>query len=152
MHCQSCGNELTAGLSYCPRCGAGQSLVRGANPVQQISPDSLIWAVVVSTVAVLGLILGGIIVLKNNGIGDDLVWTFVAVCLLAVAGVDVMFLRTLHGLRREEKRAIEDSKNGGNFTRRLREGRAQTLEESIPSVTEQTTRSFEEVPLNRIAK
>lgn len=155
MHCQACGNSLGPGLSYCPRCGSIQSLVRNADANQSpsISPDSLIWAVVVVTVTVLGLLLGGMVVLKNNGLGDDLVWTFVAVCFLALIGVDVMLLRMLQLLRRgvPEKSSIG---NGGTTVKELTprdtsEIQARMLGNSPLSVTEQTTRAFEPVNVRK---
>ena len=151
MYCQTCGNQLTPGLSYCPRCGAGQSLVRSASlpPPPTISPDSLIWAVVVSTVVVLSLILGGIIALKNSGLGDELVWTFVMVCLLALVGVDAMLLRLLQGLRKEARGVIQDEHLREVAPRQVREAGVGALGEPAASVTEQTTREFEHVYVGR---
>ncbi|MDQ3685139.1 MAG: hypothetical protein M3430_05990 [Acidobacteriota bacterium] len=146
MYCQTCGTQMASVLSYCPRCGAGQSLTKvsdtgGISPPD--SPDSLIWAVVVSTIVVLGLILGGLIALKHNGVSDEMAWTFVAVSFLALIGVDAMFFRMLLGLRSAGQRRIDTNQLKEAAPRQLGEAQRGALGDPVPSVTEHTTRTFE---------
>ena len=147
MYCQTCGTQMAPVLSYCPRCGAGQSLTKisdAGGASLPISPDSLIWAIVVSTVVVLGLMLGGLIALKGNGVEEAMIWTFVSFCFLALIGVDAMFLRLLRGLRGSAERRENDTNRLKEIApRQLAETPGHALGAAVPSVTEHTTRTFE---------
>jgi len=146
MYCQSCGTQMSSALSYCPRCGAGQSLTKvsdtgGISP--PVSPDSLIWAIVATTIVLVGIILGGLIALKNNGVEDGMAWTFVVVSFIALIGVDAMFFRMLLGLRSTGRRGIVASWLTESAPRQLGEAQRGALGDPVPSVTEHTTRTFE---------
>jgi hypothetical protein len=133
-------------LSYCPRCGAGQSLTKvsdtgGTSP--PVSPDSLIWAIVATTIVLVGIILGGLIALKNNGLSEGMMLTFVTVIFLALISVDAMFFRMLLGLRSVGQRGIDTNQLKEAAPRQLGEAQGHTLGDPVPSVTEHTTRTFE---------
>ena len=147
MYCQTCGTQMAPVLSYCPRCGAGQSLTKiseaGASS-PPVSPDSLIWAIVATTVVVLGLMLGGLIALKGSGVDEAMIWTFVSFCFFALIGVDAMFLRLLRGLRDSTGRREHDTNRLKEISpRQLVEAPGRALGDTVPSVTEHTTRTFE---------
>jgi hypothetical protein len=152
MVCQSCGAQFTSGLSFCPRCGAslnvpGSSTAPGS---PQMSPDSLIWAVVVATVVILGLILGGLIALKENGVSDDMAAAFMVLSILTLLGVDAMFFRLLVSLKSGARRA-EGAPPAEEFApRALGAAQGGLLSEPPASVTEHTTRSID--PLYRERK
>lgn len=146
MYCQTCGTQMASVLSYCPRCGAGQSLTKvsdtgGISP--PVSPDSLIWAIVATTIVLVGIILGGLIALKNNGVEDGMAWTFVVVSFIALIGVDAMFFRMLLGLRSAGRRGIVASWLTESAPRQFGEAQRGALGDPVPSVTEHTTRTFE---------
>lgn len=146
MYCQSCGTQMASVLSYCPRCGAGQSLTKMSDAGSQsppVSPDSLIGGIVVTTIVVLGLVLGGLIALKENGVGEAMIWTFVTVCFLALIGVDAMFFRMLRGHGSAGRRGTDTNQLKEAASRQLGEAQRGALGDPVPSVTEHTTRTFE---------
>lgn len=147
MYCQTCGTQMAPVLSYCPRCGAGRSLTKisdaDGSAAPPVSPDSLIWAIVVSTVVVLGLILGGLIALKGSGVDEAMIWTFVSLCFFALIGVDAMFLRLLRGLRSGGQRENDTNRLMESARRQLAKTPGRALGDAVPSVTEHTTRTFE---------
>ena len=149
MVCQSCGAQFTSGLSFCPRCGVSLNVPASWNAPNSppISPDSLVWAVVVATVVVLGLILGGLIALKQNGVGDDLAAAFMVLSVVTLLGVDAMFFRLLFSLKRGA-RTVESAAPAKELApRALGAAQGNLLNEPPPSITEQTTRSID--PLYR---
>jgi hypothetical protein len=65
MYCSFCGTALTAGLSYCNRCGAELGPDRSAARPKEAPQESLVWAIVAVTVVGLGGIIGLMAVMKE---------------------------------------------------------------------------------------
>jgi hypothetical protein len=106
----------------------------------------VIWVIVGTTITILGMCLGALVLMKDRAIDFALGTVFVILSFVAFVLVEgVLIWRLLHlnkgakdtsGLAQEKYAHVEEL--DGERARALREPL-----ESVPSVTEQTTRSFE---------
>ena len=148
MYCSSCGAAVVPGLSYCNHCGSrlngGQADVAARQ--SEALPESLIWAIVSVFVVGMGTTIGLMAMLKqlldlNNGI----IIAFGLLCFTLMIAVESVFIYLL--LRRRKAGAKEaggDERPAARATKELDAAReVRTLPEPVPSVTEQTTRTFE---------
>ena len=148
MYCSSCGAAVVPGLSYCNHCGARLSGGKADVTARQaeLFPDSLIWAIVSVFVVGMGTTIGLMAMLKQLlDLGQGLIIAFGLLGFALMIAVESVFIYLLLSRRRTSaKEAIEDERTAGRATKELDAAReARTLPEPVPSVTEQTTRTFE---------
>ena len=148
MYCQTCGGQLTEPLSYCKHCGANLSTSQDQDQAGTAGTaiDTLLWVIVGTTITLLGMALGALVLIKNGAINERLGMAFVIltfVSLLVAEGVlvwrllhlnrgakEIRSVSQLHDLRTEEPDPL--------ITRALHEPL-----EPVSSVTEETTRTLE---------
>jgi uncharacterized paraquat-inducible protein A len=148
MYCQTCGARLEQALSYCNHCGAdlGKLKVEDQAGTTAMAIDTLLWVIVGTTITLLGMALGALVLIKNGAINERLGMAFVIltfVSLVVAEGVlvwrllhlnrgakEIRSVSQLHDLRTEEPDPL--------ITRALQEPL-----EPVSSVTEQTTRTLE---------
>lgn len=150
MYCPSCGTALTEGLSYCNRCGASLSIGKGIETRK--SPEKLveplvwaIWAIVAVTIALAGIMLGSMPVMKEIGLPYGFIVLFVGLIFLTMVAVDSLLfwhLFRLGGHGKEPRGVPFIAKLDTNYFDAKRE---QPLLEPRVSVTENTTRNFEPI-------
>lgn len=145
MYCSSCGTAISQGLKYCNRCGAQlvttkekeTSLVESSEARLYEESVGLFWVTVIG----LGLILGGMVVLKSLDFSWGLI---VGYTILSSAAFTINFALSLWHIRRfaqisNEARALLNE-------RQLNIANPLELSpplEPIPSVTEHTTRGLD---------
>jgi hypothetical protein len=146
MYCPSCGNEISVELKYCNRCGANLTLPMMSPPVA-MGPVKLAVPTVVLGLTILGglgIIFGGATEFARQGLHPAaIVWMvlFSAAALFGCIGLMIRFLTNMMTMQRgigptqQQQRPV--------FTERQT---AQHLPppriEPVPSVTENTTRTF----------
>ena len=147
-YCPNCGVELSQGMSYCNRCGAqlAESLNHSTPGSLETTTDTLVWVIVGTTITLLGMSLGALVLMKNGSIDVTLGKAFVILsfaALVLVEGVLIWRLLSLGNLNKQG--AVQRPKD--NFrTEGLNTPAAGELTpppESLGTVTEKTTRSFE---------
>jgi hypothetical protein len=156
MFCPYCGTESTQGLNYCKRCG-GNLAPLAQGPAQEtrpavVAPGSA-WAAGLTTAAVVimgvGMIFPIVSELTSRGMHPTAVVAIALCVALTVLGCVAMLLRfwsLLFGVRAAGRAAhtpaLPDPKS--TDTRALGDQRFDALNPaSIPSITEQTTRTLE---------
>ena len=150
MFCPSCGTAMTEGLSYCNRCGANLSISKAgdANPLPERPAEPIVWAVwalVAVTIALAGIMLGSMSVMKQVGLPQAFIFVFVGLLFLILLAVDTVLtwqLFRLTGRAREPRGVAPLVKLDTNDFGPKRE---QALLEPRMSVTENTTRNFEPI-------
>jgi uncharacterized paraquat-inducible protein A len=157
MYCSSCGAAVTRGLSYCNHCGAklGGAQAEAVARQQELFPDSLIWAIVSVFVVGMGTTIGLMAMLKQLlDLGQGIIIAFGLLGFALMIAVESVFIYLLLSRRKtgaKEKR--EGEQDAGRATKELDAAReARALPEPVPSVTEQTTRTFEAAYVERKAK
>jgi hypothetical protein len=150
MYCHVCGIALTQQTKYCNRCGAqliAQDQTGEVKPSEKRLDeylDGLFWI----TVFGVGLIFGGLVVMKKVGLHDLFILAYLLVSSTAFLinfGINFREYLRLTRISREPK-AI-----GERDTAQLEASPRPALE-PVPSVTEHTTRSFEPLPVQTKTK
>ncbi len=150
MYCATCGTPLTAGLSYCKRCGTNLNKERPADQEKSLA-GVLITAVVLIGVLGLSLAVGGAIALKVAAeLHEAGVILYMLLSFVTIGAVEFMLMRQLArvlGRSREQKQLAEPAQP--IFQPALipaneaRLAPLRTVPEPVTSVTENTTRTLE---------
>lgn len=145
MYCHSCGIALTQQMKFCNRCGA--LLIKPETDLKRTEKrlDSYLEGLFWVTVFGLGIIFGGLIVLKKV---DFEKWVLVTYLCLSSTAFLINFGINLWGaLKLMSSKEIPAPESN---TRELESGTPMLLTPTqTPSVTENTTRSFEPVIIKR---
>lgn len=145
MYCPSCGNEITVELKYCNRCGANLALPMLSAPTV-LAPVKLTVPSIVLGLTVLGglaIIFGSATGLAMNGMHSAaIVWIvlFTAATLFGCTGLMIWFFAKMLAAQREVAPPAEPPR--GAFTDRQAMHHLPPRLEPVPSVTENTTRTF----------
>lgn len=151
MYCPTCGTALAQGLKYCNRCGSQMVFPRDANLIKIFEErmdsemEGLFWI----TVLGIGLILGGMVLMKKFQLDQ---WMIVVYLIMSSLAFITYFGLGVWQVRRLAKSSTETDSN------RLERAdtRGLQLERSIPelapavSVTEHTTRTLSPVKNDRV--
>lgn len=147
MYCPTCGSHLAEGLSYCKHCGS--SLRTDQNTEESRGPDktidSLVWVIVGTTITILGMFLGALVLMRDGRIDFALGTVFVILSFVAFLLVESVLVWRLLQLSKGTKK-LPGSVQSTPCPDELSDVRTNALQEplqSVPSVTEQTTRHFE---------
>ena len=145
MYCPTCGNEITVELKYCNRCGANLTLPATSAPMV-LAPVKLTIPSIVLGITILGglgVIFGAASDFARQGLHPAaIVWIvlFSAATLFACVGLLIRFLTKMMTLGRElappqqqPRPACTDRPPVHHLPPRM---------EPVPSVTENTTRTF----------
>ena len=145
MYCPTCGNEITVELKYCNRCGANLALPTSSLPPTVIAPVSLTVPTIVIGLTItigLGVILSTIARLAEMHVHPAFLTWMVLFSMLTLFGCSAMLIRfwsKMVGVQRQVPAPQP------NLRPALDKAKPQQLPprfESVPSVTEHTTRSF----------
>ena len=145
MYCPTCGNEISVELKYCNRCGANLTLPAMSAPMA-VAPVKLVFPSIVLGVTILGglgIIMGSATEFALRGIHPAfIVWMvlFSAATLFGCVGLLIRFLTKMMTLQREI--ALPQQQPRPAFTDRPTMPQLPPRMEPVPSVTENTTRTF----------
>jgi len=148
MYCHTCGAELAQPLSYCNHCGADLGTLKTEDQAgtEAMAIDTLLWVIVGTTITLLGMALGALVLIKHGAINERLGMAFVILTFISLVVTEGVLLWRLLRLKRsaEEMRSVPQFSGGMAeepdplTTRALREPL-----EPVSSVTEETTRTLE---------
>ena len=148
MYCPTCGNRFDQPVTFCKNCGANLKVQREGEKAGT-SIDTLVWGIAVTTITLLGMGLGALVLIKEGKIDAALGSIFVILSFVALLVVDGVLLGHLMSLNKagNQTRSLPHQKDPN--TNRLESPPARALHEgagSMPSVTERTTRTLEPLP------
>ena len=145
MYCPTCGNEITVELKYCNRCGANLTLPATSAPMV-LAPVKLTIPSIVLGITILGglgVIFGAASDFARQGLHPAaIVWIvlFSAATLFACVGLLIRFLTKMMTLGRELAPPQQQPRPA--FSDRPPVHHLPPRMEPVPSVTENTTRTF----------
>jgi hypothetical protein len=145
MYCPTCGNEITVELKYCNRCGANLTLPAMSAPMV-LAPVKLAVPSIVLGITILGglgVIFGAASDFARNGLHPAaIVWMVLlsAATLFGCVGLMIRFLTKMMTLGREL--APPQQQPRPTFADRPAIPHLPPRMEPVPSVTENTTRTF----------
>ncbi|HUS12278.1 MAG TPA: hypothetical protein VMZ30_17560 [Pyrinomonadaceae bacterium] len=154
MYCSTCGVAVTQGLSYCNYCGAKVSGAKGDTVIQSsdVKPELLVCAM--TGLFILGLLVITVLIGVIKTTLDLPVERVLALALLPfllLLLIEGVLIRLL--LRRKRgAEAVDTGALRGPATKELDAAQARALPQSVPSVTEHTTRAFAPVYTERTSK
>jgi hypothetical protein len=142
MYCSACGTPLAPGLSYCNRCG--MNLKARSEQKQTGAIAAFLTAITLIGTIGLGIMLGGALTLTNEAhLKEELVGFFMVFTFLIVIITEILLFRQLSRLTgSSEKKALEAPQQVA-MPAEFRAPQPPALAESLPSVTENTTRTLE---------
>ena len=141
MFCSNCGTAITAGLSFCNRCGA--DLRERTETKNTGAITAFLTAITVIGIVGLGIMLGGSLVLrKEAGLPVELVGFFMLFTFVIVALIEIMLVRNLSKVTSssERKHYLPTTQQP---PLELRPPTTTSFGEPIGSVTDNTTRTLE---------
>lgn len=144
MYCPTCGNEITVELKYCNRCGANLSLPGMSAPMMLASPKLAIPSIVlgITILGGLGVIFGSATAFAKLELHPAaIVWMvlFSSATLFGCIGLLIRFLTKMMTLNRE---IVPQPQPRPTFSERPPMSHLPPRMEPMPSVTENTTRTF----------
>ncbi|HZG50996.1 MAG TPA: hypothetical protein VEZ40_02570 [Pyrinomonadaceae bacterium] len=152
MTCPSCGIALPLQLKYCNRCGAQLTTAKETELVaiyekrMESEMEGLFWI----TVFGLGLLLGGLVVLKKSlDLGEGLLLAYALLCSTALAAYFGLGVWQIRRLARSSKEAARTLQPGQVETNELPPFKTPATLEPALSVAEHTTRTLEPEPARR---
>jgi uncharacterized protein (DUF983 family) len=143
MYCSACGTQLASGLSFCNRCGMSLKERVGSNAAPIAA---FLSAITIIGVVGLGIMLGGMVTLNHAHLRDDLLGFFMLFTFLTVGIIEILLVRQLSRFTAaSQAKAIEAAQPLPASELRASQT-PRTLAESMPSVTENTTRTLQYSP------
>src|SRR6185503_2604939 len=146
MFCSSCGAQLAEALSYCNRCGASVRSLTSAQDEKSADTtiDSLVWVIVGTTITILGMCLGALVLMQDKRIDFALGTIFVILSFTGFLLVEGALVWRLMKLTKRSKEKLGFARPRDTEPAELGAVPTNARPESVmPSVTEQTTRTLE---------
>ena len=150
MFCPVCGSETIQGLKYCKQCGANLSLPKTGGGFSFDKLTSLFWAVAVFGIGALALLIGGAVAISALGQGGGDLAAVVAIGFVVVLIISVMLIWQVSRIISLAHKTERTESIGKTDVIKERDTQPQLAAPptAVPSVTENTTRNFEQA-LNR---
>ena len=144
MYCPSCGIALSQPTKFCNRCGAALSpkdseLMTLLEKRMDSEMEGLFWIVVMG----IGLVLGGMALMKSVQLSDWLITAFMVLSSTAFMTYFGLGVWQVRRLSRSLKEGTAIKQTGQLDTSELGPGKRLAPAEPVPSVTENTTRTLE---------
>lgn len=151
MYCPSCSKDVNPGLSFCNHCGAriAEGNDPDPNPLSETSFHVLIGALLTIPIVGIGLILGLMVVMKQElGFGDEVVMSVVFLSFLLLLAAEAAFIWLM--ITRTKTRNVKagptkshEIEGGDGTVKGLGEGTPLGIPEPVHSVTDHTTRTLD---------
>ena len=148
MYCSSCGTQMADTLSYCNHCGADLRATRSFDESKSSEAriDTVMWVIVGTTITILGMSLGALVLMKDRAIDFALGTVFVILSFVAFVLVEGLLVWRLAQLNKRAKGSRDLTHPSGSDAQEQAAARTRALREppeTMSTVTEETTRVFE---------
>jgi len=145
MFCPSCGAESGEGLRFCKQCGSGLTLPLNPEYVRPIRLTGAVWAIAIMAFLCFGALCGSILGLAAMGVRDgDTLGPIGVVGAIGIVAISALMIRMVS---RAAGTAVPVAMQQAANKQAIRSPNSQAQipahQEYIPSVTENTTRSFD---------
>jgi hypothetical protein len=159
MYCASCGNQINPGLRYCNTCGArlGGGREPESGQMSESSFNLLVSAILAIPIAGIGIMIGLLVVMKKElGLSDELIGMIAlmgfVLLLVSESGLIWLLVHRTRATRKEKNGELPPGETNRLMPdvalKGLNEGRPRSASDMISSVTEHTTRTLAEIPLD----
>ena len=155
MYCSSCGVSIAQGLSYCNYCGAKLNDARGDHAIKSSEVKPAFLAFLMVAVFVFGLVAITMLMGMMKSVLDlnvGLIVAFTVLSFLIMLLIEGVLMWLLLRRNRGAEETGDTSLSKEEATKELDAAQARALPETMTSVTEHTTRSFEPIYSERKSK
>lgn len=143
MYCSACGSPITAGLSFCNRCGMSLK-ERSRDSKSSFAMVALVFGMILVAIAAMGFLLGGPMVLRTEGkFESDFIVLFMLLTFVITAFTEIFLYRQLSRLTSQPKLPAATPVLVPAPAAEYYAPQPRALAEPLPSVTENTTRTLE---------
>ena len=155
MYCSACGVAVAQGLSYCNYCGAklndvkDEKIIKPSGPKPELVVSSMV-VVFVFGLGAITMLIGMMKAVLNLNVG--VILAFALLSFLIMLSIEGVFVRLLFRRRHIATEAGDALLLKEQATNTLDPAQARALPESVPSVTEHTTRAFAPLYTDRTSK
>jgi hypothetical protein len=153
MYCPTCGKALSQKLKYCNHCGAllGTANEKAENEAAEKRLDDYLTDLFWVTVVGLGLILGGMAMIKKAlGLSEAITIGYMILSSTAFLIMFALHLKEILRLITGSKKLRDAFQAEQLDTNELGPAHEQASLQAAPSVTENTTRSLEQVSKEQV--
>ncbi len=146
MYCPSCGSEIAVELKYCNRCGANLTLPAANAPTMMVAPrvklgmPSIVLGL--TTIGGLGIIFGGASEFARVGVNPVAIVWMVLFSMATLFGCIALMIRFWTKLITLQRDSVVSEPVRRSFVEKPHAQQLPPRLEGIPSVTENTTRTF----------
>lgn len=149
MYCSTCGSLMNAELNYCKNCGAKLAKEKDEETPKSML-DNILTALCFIAIFGFGFLIGLIAILLDKTIAEKTIIMVAFFYLAALFGICYMLLSQVPKLidanlkekKLKNSEIVQPTQLSGKTTAQLEEHR-----EPVMSVTENTTRTFDKVPV-----
>jgi len=144
MYCPTCGNEITVELKYCNRCGANLTLPSQATTVVAAPVKLTVPSIVlgITIIGGLGIIFGGATEFARSGVHPAAILGMVLVSAAMLFGCSGLMIRFWTRLLTMQRELVAQQPTRPPSIERPTMQHLPPRREPVPSVTENTTRTF----------
>src|SRR5215510_8441839 len=148
MYCPTCGAESAEGLRFCKQCGSGLTLPLGAEYSRPVRITGAVWAIAVMTFLCFGALFGTVIALAGMGVrSEDVIVPMSVLGSMSILGISALMIKMVSragGMTGPSGKQAARGKQAipGPYS----QAQIPPPQGCIPSVTENTTRSFDRQP------
>jgi len=147
MYCPVCGAESAEGLRFCKQCGSGLTAPLNVEYVRPIKITGSVWAIAVMAFLSFGALFGSVVALAGMGIrSENILGPIFAVGSLAVFGICALMMRFVSRAAGITVPVAKQQPAGQTAVRPYNQAQIPPPPGYVPSVTENTTRSFDREP------
>jgi hypothetical protein len=148
MYCPVCGAESAEGLRFCKQCGSGLTAPLTAESVRPVRITGSVWAIAIMAFLCFGALFGTMMGLVGRGLRSEDVLVPISIFgSLSIVGVCALMIRLVS---RAAGISGHAAKHEGPVKQAIRVPHNQAQipppQGYVPSVTENTTRSFDRAP------
>ncbi len=146
MFCPTCGGQFEGVLNYCKHCGTNLAVlnrISDQKPAER-STETLGWVIAGTSITLLGMALGALVLMKDNGIDPSLGKIFVMMSLVGFVLVEGVLVARFWQQSRKINQA-QSPQTADFSTSELRQGSTPVLAEPGEPVSniENSTRELE---------
>jgi hypothetical protein len=148
MYCPACGAESAEGLRFCKQCGSGLTTPLNVEYVKPVRITGAVWAIAVMAFLCFGALFGSVIAMVGMGVrSEDVIVPVTVPAAFSIFGICALLIRLVSRAMGTSV-PINKEQSPGKQALRSPYNQAQIPppQPYIPSVTENTTRSFDRQP------
>jgi hypothetical protein len=147
MYCPTCGAESAEGLRFCKQCGSGLTAPLNVEYVRPVKITGAVWAIALMAFLCFGVLFGSVIALAGMGIHTEDVLVPISVLgSMAIFGLCALMIRMVSKAAGISVPSAKQAGSGKQAIPAYNQAQIPPPPGYIPSVTENTTRSFDRRP------